>query len=230
MVTLSDDESHHIRRVLRLAKGQIVELLDGKGGRYQAEIVEDCQPLRLRIIADQRALAPAAVPLAVGVAGVKAKKMELMLQKCTELGVSDFYPFISSRCQANLLRQYAGKQQRWRRIIEESCKQCSRPQPMALHALKSFEEILDPQGAEAPLKLILWEREESKNLAAFASGLAEAQGVLLLVGPEGGFSGEEIASAAASGFQSIRCGGRILRAETAVIAAVSIVQHYLGQI
>jgi len=230
IVILSNEESHHIRRVLRLQKGQIVELLDRRGGRYQAEIAEESHPLHLRIIAQQQVRACASVPVAVGIAGVKAKNMELMLQKCTELGVSDFYPFISSRCQGNLLRQYSGRQERWRRIIEESCKQCGRPQPMELHALESFQKIRDRQDTERPLRLILWEREPSKSLAAIGSTLTEAESVVLLIGPEGGFTDEEIASASSVGWQTIGLGRSILRAETAAIAAVSIVQHYLGQI
>jgi len=230
IVILSEEESHHIRRVLRLQKGQVVELLDRRGGRYQAEIAEESTPLRLRIIAQQQARAGASVPVAIGVAGVKAKNMELMLQKCTELGVSDFYPFISSYCQGNLPRQYSGKQERWRRIIEESCKQCGRPQPMELHALQSFQKIRDRQDTQLPLKLILWEREPSKSLATIGTTLTEARSVVLLIGPEGGFTNEEIESASSSGWQTIGLGRRVLRAETAAIAAVSIVQHYLGQI
>lgn len=229
-VTLGSEESHHIVRVLRMPQGTKVTLYDHHGGTYLSEIVELKENVRLRIIAELHDAGPGHGQLFVGAAGVKVKNMEIMLQKCTELGVDAFYPFVSSRCQNNLIRQYHGKTERWRRIIEEACKQCLRPMVMELHDICTFGELIELPRRKNLLRFICWEQEEAVNFFSVAGELTEKNSVFLLCGPEGGFSGEEIDSAVRAGWRSIGLGKRVLRAETAVIAATAIVQHYLGHI
>lgn len=228
IVTLSGSESRHICRVLRLGEGQGVELVDGSGIVYSAVISEAGEPVRLAV-QGQHQPESAGTELLVGVGAIKIKKIELILQKCTELGVTGFYPFAGNRSQGNLIRQYGGKDERWRRIIAEACKQSFRPRPMDLHEMVSFAELIAlPEVQKSAARLLFWEKERDSSLAAWQPEPRAGTSVMLLFGPEGGFTEQEVADAATAGWRTVGLGKRILRAETAVIAAVSIVQHHLG--
>lgn len=226
VVTLSERESHHIAKVLRLMPGAEVEIFNGSGKLYKATILHCGNRVEVRIdssIVVENELSPA-IHVAQGV--IKAKKMELVLQKCTELGVMSYLPFVSYRTQGNLLKQYQGKDQRWRRIVEDGCKQCKRTSIMRLESIKEYGEFVNqPNDA---LKLIFWENEKDKNLANYRETIEQTHSIILLFGPEGGLTEDEVAGAMENGWRTVGLGSRILRAETAVISATSIVQHYLG--
>ncbi len=231
MVTLSQDESRHICKVLRLQCGAKIELFDGSHIIYCAEIVELGNRVQARIISSEIIDHKQNSELWVGQGVIKTKKMELLLQKCTELGVNIFSPIISNRCQGNLVAQCRNKNDRWLKIIEEACKQCSRPHPMILQELQTFEEVTVGSSSDKNvLKLLFWEKESKRNLADFATDLSSFSTVKLLFGPEGGFVDSEIDAARLAGWQTVGLGKRILRAETAAIAAVAIVQHLLENI
>jgi len=228
-IFLSLEESRHISKVLRLKIGEMIELFDYSGTIYSASIVDISQRVAVEIVSERTLSIEGSGKIIVCQSIIKNKKMELLLQKCTELGVSELFPFVSSRCQGNVVQQYSGKGERWRKIIEESCKQCLRPLPMLLRDIHTFTETLQYyKEDEKTIKLLLWEKEKGKNLTFYRDQLPGDKRVLLLFGPEGGFTEEEIFSARECGWQTVGLGDNILRAETAVIAAVSIVQHLLG--
>jgi 16S rRNA (uracil1498-N3)-methyltransferase len=229
IVTLCQKESHHIRKVLRLHPGEKVELFDGSGALHSAEIVELGKSVQVHIISSKRIGLRQKSELWLGQGVVKTKQMELLLQKCTELGVNGFAPFISSRCQGNLVEQSRQKDDRWLRIIDEACKQCFRPQPMTLFGLQRFGEVTEKKSSDQDtLKLLFWEKEREISLADFSADIKSCPSVKLLFGPEGGFTDSEIKEARLAGWQTVGLGQRILRAETAAMAAVAIVQHLLG--
>lgn len=230
-VILSERESHHISRVLRLETGDLVELCERSGKIYAAEIINTGKQVMLHICEEMQGKQSSLTKLYIGQGAIKSKKIELILQKCTELGVDGFHLFVSERSQMNIIRQYQGKNERWLRIIEEACKQCLRPRPMEVNKITSFEEMLAFQeDEENSLRLLCWEKEKNLSLASYASQFASSSSVILLFGPEGGFTDQEITKASSKGWRPVGLGERILRAETAAIAAVSIVQHYLGHI
>lgn len=232
LVTLDSEESHHISKVLRLKKGEKVELCEGKGLVYLAEIVMTGKSVQLRIVEElgkgqheQHSRAG----LFVGQGAIKIKKMELVIQKCTELGVDGFYPYVGKRSQGNVVQQYRGKGERWRRIVAEACKQSLRSSSLEVHEIISFDEMISLMDKEeGVLKLLLWEKERQTTFTSFSRQLGQNSTVILLLGPEGGFTHEEVAEARARGWQTVGLGERILRAETAAIAAVAIVQHHRG--
>ena len=227
-VLLSGEESHHITRVLRLSAGKMLELFDGKGNVYEAEIAEVGKRVRLRICAS-RFVEDDGVPLRVCQGVLKGKKMEFLLQKCTELGVSEFIPFVSSRCQLKKTEQkrLAGKYARWQKIIDEACKQCGRVRPMQLADVLMFHDML--QQATGETGILFWEEEQEQTLHT-VSPASVGKGLQIVLGPEGGFTAEEAAAAAGAGFRILSLGPRILRAETATVTAVSILQYTLGNI
>ena len=229
VVSLSVDESHHMRSVLRLRAGRHVELFDGDGGIHQAELVEMGERVIARIVSSRPADAAPTVPLLVGQGLLKGKTMDMVVQKCTELGVETLAPMITSRCQG---RPEPGrdrsKHERWLRIVEESCKQCGRPLPMDLQQTAAFKDVIRScQAAAAGLKILFWEEEREVRLQDLLP-LDAAGGVFILLGPEGGFTAEEVDAARAEGWRTVSLGRRILRAETASLAAAAIIQHLLG--
>ena len=229
LVILGGEESHHISKVLRLRQGELVELCDSSGRIFSAEIVSIGQDVQLTLHAEIGEAQSDRRKLIVGQGAIKNKNLELVVQKCTELDVDSFYPYIGERSQGNVLQQYRGKGERWRRIIYEACKQSLRPQPMQLQELLSYTEMISLlQKEEGVLRLLLWEKERQNDLTSCSRELRESGTVLLLLGPEGGFSLKEVEEARLLGWQTIGMGERILRAETAAIAAVSIVQHLRG--
>ena len=227
-VLLSEEESHHITRVLRLSAGAMLELFDGRGTVHEAEIAEVGRRVRLRICSS-RFVEEEGVHLRVCQGVLKGKKMEFLLQKCTELGVSEFVPFVSSRCQLKKTEQQrlVGKYARWRKIIDEACKQCGRARPMQLADILMFPEML--QQATEGQRILFWEEEMEQTIHTVALSSTDV-GLQIVLGPEGGFAGEEADAAQKAGFQILSLGPRILRAETAAVAAVSIMQYTLGNI
>ncbi|CAG35425.1 RsmE family RNA methyltransferase [Desulfotalea psychrophila] len=157
--------------------------------------------------------------------------MDLVIQKCTELGAEVFIPYDAARSQGKLdASQARKKQERWQRISLEACKQCMRPQPMTVASPASFVDLVTAESVEGPrLKLIFWEEESATNLYNLP-GLADASGVDIILGPEGGISREEIEIARAHGWQTVSLGQRILRAETAAIVALTLVQYLTGNL
>lgn len=228
-VVLDHEESHHLSRVLRLSKGNRVELYDGTGTVLLAEITDMGKTVTLHIVAELEGDTAKKSGVVVGQGAVKNKNMEIVLQKCTELGVDALLPFIGRYSQGNRVRQYQGKGERWRRIIDEACKQSGRAIPMELGPMCAFDEII--AGAhcdEGVLKLLFWEKEKVTGLQSYRRELEQSDSVILLFGPEGGYFDEEIEKARQQGWQTVGLGERVLRAETAAIAAVAIVQHYRG--
>lgn len=226
-VLLSEEESHHIARVLRLSAGDLLQLFDGRGNVHDAEITGIGRQVCLRICSSQY-VEETGVPLRVCQGILKGKKIEFLLQKCTELGVAEFVPFISSRCQLKKTEQkkLAGKYDRWQKIIDEACKQCNRVRPMQLAKVWSFQELVE-QELDTGQGILFWEEEKKRSIHT-ASLPSSETGLQIVLGPEGGFSADEAGSAEKAGFQILSLGSQILRAETANIAAVSIMQYVLG--
>jgi 16S rRNA (uracil1498-N3)-methyltransferase len=234
-IELPPEIAHQARDVLRLGPDGTLRLLDGVGGEYPAEVLQ-VERKRVVVRLGQRiavtGIEPAArIVLCQGV--LKAAKFELVMQKCTELGVAAFVPLLTERAVAAAEEASEQKRRRWARIVAEAVEQCggvrlpelSAPRPL-MHALASM-----PDGAIA---LIPWEEERATPLraalrAALDSGATrDAPGVYLFIGPEGGFSPGEIALARRHGAIPVTLGPRILRAETAAIVAVTLALDALG--
>ena len=223
--TISDQEARHISLVLRLKQGDPIELFDGMGMVYQAEITKIGKMIvETKITAShQHHEQPPFVTVAQAL--VKGKKMDLIIQKATELGITAIQPISSRHCVINSAP--ADQIKRWQRIAQESCKQCDRPTPLICRPCITLEELLQASESYAT-KVICWEHEETTNLRDL--DLHAAENVLLLIGPEGGFSETEAESALKHGFSPVSLGPRILRAETASIATMAIIQFLLGNL
>lgn len=231
IVSLPESESRHISRALRLTTGEEVELLDGRGKVYAAVIEETGKTVRARIVGSVEDGSDDSVHLIIGQGQLKGKKMDMVIQKCTELGVTRVVPFWSSRCQGKLNDlQGAKKLERYTRIVESACKQCYRPDLMTVDQPLGFNELLasfpDQSGR---LRLLCW--EEEKEVSLHDIEIPEAiEEVVVFLGPEGGLSAEEAEAARMQGWQTVSLGKRILRAETATLTAASVMQFLLRNI
>ena len=230
-VFLSEEESRHISKVLRMRPGTEVELFDGTGLVYRATVLQTGQRVKAGVGQCISREKRKEVPVRVAQGLLNGKKMDMIVQKCTELGVVRLTAFVSSRCQGKLDRARNQKRrERWQRLTIAACKQCMRRSPMVLDETVSFSDLLALSEAEPnALRLLFWEEEKSVGLKDLPS-FSGFDMVCLIFGPEGGLTPEEVEMARAKGWQSVTLGERILRAETANLSAVSIVQYLAGNI
>jgi 16S rRNA (uracil1498-N3)-methyltransferase len=229
-VTIKGSEAHHIQNVLRLKPGDCIKLFDGTGFEYEAVIINMiAKKVDVEIRRKSRAAVNCAVQIIVAQAFLKEKKMDDLVRRLCELGVAQWIPFFSQRSIARPDRErLAGRTQRWKRIVTEALKQCRRYDTLEIGKALSFEEVLD-FSRSCDLKIVFWENESSPLSRDIGSDRkAPVKNILVMLGPEGGFSEQEIKTAEESGFVTAGLGPRILRAETATLAACTLVQYLFG--
>lgn len=224
LVSLPKEESRHLSKVLRAREGDLVRLTDGAGRRFEGRI-ESISPQGTQVRIGS--VLPASVPkgrvlLAQGL--LKGEKMETVIQKAAELGAAALLPFTSSRTVA-AWKNEPRKLERWRKIGEAASKQSGRSNHLEVREPAAWEGVLK---TPADAKILFWEEAERSADDFFESPTPGS--VLILVGPEGGLSKEEVAAAQAKGFKVLSLGSLILRSETAALAALTIIQHELGNI
>jgi 16S rRNA (uracil1498-N3)-methyltransferase len=228
---LRGDEAEHLTRVLRLGPGAQVLVFDGCGHEY-VSVVEglESEGVVCRILADAPSPSPPTVSITLGQGLPKAEKFDWVIQKTTELGVSDIVPLITARVIPHLAASHlTRKVDRWRRLAREACKQSRRatvPQVREPMPVEAFYAAC--QSAE--LKLVLWEGEETRLLRTVLAASAPVVSVALVVGPEGGLTAQEVACGESYGFLATGLGPRILRTETAAVVAVALLQHRFGDL
>jgi 16S rRNA (uracil1498-N3)-methyltransferase len=228
-VSITGSEAHHIKNVLRLKAGDGLKLFDGTGFEYEAAIVRvSAQKVTVEIQHKARAAAPSGVQIIVAQAFLKEKKMDDLVRKLCELGITRWIPFFSKRSIARPdAKRMEARSRRWQRIATEAVKQCRRVDTPQITDALSFEEMLG-FSQNCDLRIVFWENESSLLTADLASQDNPPEKILLMLGPEGGFTDQEIERLQNSGFISAGLGPRILRAETATIAAATLVQFLYG--
>ncbi len=221
-VTLRPQAQRHLRTVLRLRPGAPLILFDGEGHACRASLREnDTAAVGPPLESDTES--PLTLHLLQGVS--KGERMDHVVQKATELGVTTITPVLTRRCVVRLAGERAEKRLRhWREIVIHACEQCGRNRLPLLREITPLDEALNHTGSG--MKLVL-NPADGKNLGTLQP---PQNGVTLLVGPEGGLSGEEIRQAIRHGFVGLRLGPRTLRTETAPIAALSALQTLWGDL
>ncbi|MEO2082887.1 MAG: 16S rRNA (uracil(1498)-N(3))-methyltransferase [Desulfurobacteriaceae bacterium] len=223
---LRGQEARHALKVLRLRKGDEIFIFDGEGREYLA-VIDAASPtsVKLKVVEEINVNrdSPLHSTLFMGITN-KLQKFELAVQKATELGVTEIVPVICQRSStAHNVKNWEGKLKRWKEIIINAAKQCGRnilPQLMEPVKLPEIESNSD-------LSFVLWEKG-GKSFKDFAD--YSASSVSFLVGPEGGLDREEINILVEKGFKPIYLGKRILRAETAAIAGMTLIQYIWGDL
>ena len=220
----------HLRDALRIQQGEFLTFVDEQRQRYLTRVDRIDRRLMVAWIIDR--LAPAPPPplqlkLAQGI--IKGKNMDWIVQKATELGVSQIIPLLTSRTVVRSEGFKAMRQQeRWQAIAHEAAQQSGRdtvPFVQAVCSLADFIKTTDHQ-----LRLILWEEETGQSLRNELASQTEVKSATLLIGPEGGFSREEVTEAKTWGFKTVHLGKQILRTETASLAILSVLQYLWGDL
>lgn len=229
--TIGGELYRHMARVLRLKQGAEVELVDAEGRRHAGVIGEvGAKTLTVRIAATSAA--PVEEPglrITLYQGLPKGEKLDLILQKCTELGVAELVTFDADRSVVKLRgEKTAGKLARYEKIVREAARQSGRSAAPKVAIGGSLREVLGSAGQT--VKLLLWEGEERTTLRQCLDGYRAPENVAVVVGPEGGLSPEEVELALASGFTPVTLGKRILRTETAGLAVISILQFHWGDL
>jgi 16S rRNA (uracil1498-N3)-methyltransferase len=224
------EEVKHIRKVLRLKEGDEIMVFDGLGKEFQGTIVEEglfSVVIRIENVTSSRKDSPLEVTLAQSL--LKGEKMDYLVQKATELGVKDILPFLSSRSVPLLEKsKRLDRHRRWERIAVEASKQCGRGVVPKIESVQDYSEMLRAAPSNA-LRLILWEKEGMK-LKEILKRSKEGEKIFFVIGPEGGFSQGEIEEGKRARFIPVTLGERILRAETASLCFLSILQYEQGDI
>jgi 16S rRNA (uracil1498-N3)-methyltransferase len=230
MLKIEGDEAKHIRKVLRLKTGDRIVVFDGLGKEFGGTIVEErlsSVVIRIQNIFSSERDSPLEVTLAQSL--LKGEKMDYLIQKATELGVKEIIPFFSSRSVPSLEKSRRLKRHhRWEKIAVEASKQCGRGVVPKIESLQDYSDMLQMASTE-DLRLILWEREGIK-LKEVLERSKEKRKIFFIIGPEGGFNQLEIDEAKKAGFTPVTLGRRILRAETASLCFLSILQYERGDI
>jgi 16S rRNA (uracil1498-N3)-methyltransferase len=222
-VSLEPGPSHHLAKVLRMPVGAAITLFNGNGCEFAATLLEIGKKTVIAQIGHETAIerqSPLAIHL--GIAMSKGDRMEWVIQKATELGVTAIIPLYSERCEIKLKGERAQKKwQQWQQISIGACEQSQRNRLPHIHLPTALDDWLAQCQAEQ--KYVLHHRTEQQLNAA-----EKPDSVALLIGPEGGLSEAEIAKAEQQGFKALCLGPRVLRTETAPLAAISIMQFLWG--
>ena len=233
-VSLSADEARHARDVLRLQPGDEVYVFDGAGKEFRGAVREFSRDGAMLDVLEEVKPARTESPLnlTLGIALLKGEKFDLVVQKATELGASRVVPVTTSRADVRIRNGDEAKRKvtRWQRIALEAAKQCGRARLMEIEEPVGFTALIDRPAEEGELRLMFAERNGISLADVAQSSPSDFPKVFALIGPEGGWADEEIELAGKGGWQIVTLGGRTLRAETAAIAIVALLQHRFGDL
>jgi len=226
-VTLEGGAARHVTRVLRLRVGEALTLFNGSGGEYAARI-EQSQGGRVAVtIGEPRAIereSPLALTLAQGVS--RGERMDLVVQKATELGVSGVVPVLSERSVVRLTAQQSERRlNHWRAIAVAACEQSGRNRLPAIASPVPLKDFLRTN-TDGSMRLLL----SPAATATLADLPRLVSAVTVLIGPEGGLAEAEQEASVAAGFKPVRLGPRVLRTETAAITALALLQRQFGDL
>ena len=219
-------DAHHIARSLRMAEGDEATVCDGEGVEYRCSLSrirdEECV---CEILETQVSASEPPVRITLCMAYPKGDKLETVIQKAVELGVSRIIPFESSRCIKRPKAEKAEKQNaRLSRIAEEAAKQCGRAIIPTVCQPMNFKEMLK-EAKSADLSLFCYENEDARSIKDALREAGVVSTVSVIVGSEGGFSPEEAKEATLAGLSSVTLGNRILRCETAPLYALTAISY-----
>lgn len=226
-VVLDREETHHLSRVLRLAPGARVEVCDGRGRAASAvvqDLASEAAVLGLEEEVSTQPESPLEIVLGLGLA--KGEAVDQVVRQATEMGVQRLIPFISIYSEKVTPERAARRLARWERQARESLKSCQRLYLPEISPVQEFAAVL--QGPEE-VKFLCYEADRGGGLASWVNR-PRPEGVRIIIGPEGGFTPEEVAWARDAGFQVLSLGPRRLRVETAALTAVTLLQYAWGDL
>lgn len=227
-ITIIGKKAKYLISVLRCKAGDELQILDGEGNIYKSRISEvDNKKVTAEIIEKTSSSSESPLNLILIQSILKGEKMDFVIQKATELGVNEIIPVVAERSQIRHTRKLT----RWKKIAEEASKQSGRTVVPVIHALKNITEIFNSN----KLNGIIFYEGGGINLSETIHLIKQKAHVssepfYVCIGPEGGFTEQEIESAIDNGLVTVFLGKRVLRAETAALSAITLVQFFLGDL
>ena len=227
-VVLSPSETHHLTKVLRLQEGERVEVSDGCGKIFSAEIsLLEPTAAHLKIISELTTSLESILQITLGLALVRSETFDLIVRQVTEMGIYRLVPFHSTRSLIKPENWKESRHNRWLRLAQGALKSSQRQNLPEIALPVDFLKVL--QGTE-DAKIIFWEDQRQQCSKLNLITTHRPRSVRALIGPEGGFTSSEVTAAQEAGFILMGLGPRRLRVETAAMAAVSILQYLWGDI
>lgn len=230
-IKITGSDAHHLMHVMRAKAGQLVTVVDDNGQVAAMEMVafsDSAVTLQLK----EHLAADTESPLKIMLAQclLKADKMDMVVQKAVELGAVGVIPISSQNCVARYdAKKGAARKDRWQKIADEAAKQCGRTALLKVRSIVTLGQfIADMQATDSSL-VFFYENENEQSAKAYLRSL-KAKQIVLLVGPEGGFSLDEAKLIEEAGGKSVTLGPRILRAETAALTAIAVTQYENGDL
>ncbi|AKU92134.1 16S rRNA (uracil(1498)-N(3))-methyltransferase [Vulgatibacter incomptus] len=221
---------HYLSRVLRVRVGEPLEIFDGRGAAWSGVLASiDAEEAIVGLQGEPRRATRPAITLAQGLA--KGDKLDLVVQKATELGVTRFAPLRLERCVVQLdPAKGADRARRWRRIGEEAARQCGRADVPAVDEPATLRDFLDAAHQRGERIAVLWEEQDpGVRLGPWLEANA-GEPLALIVGPEGGLTSAEVDLARSRGAEVLSLGTQVLRTETVGLAVLSIALHLAGEL
>ena len=224
---LSEDAANHVGRVLRMVEGEQLELFDGSNHIYPAIITEsNKKSVKVNILGRELSDKESNLKIHLGQVISRGERMEFTIQKSVELGVNVITPLWSERCGVKLDDERMDKKiQQWQKIVIAACEQCGRNVVPEIRPLMKLQDWCAEDDGAIKLNLHPRAQHSIKTLP-----MIPKDGVRLLIGSEGGLSEQEIVQTQQKGFTEILLGKRVLRTETASLAAISALQIYFGDL
>jgi 16S rRNA (uracil1498-N3)-methyltransferase len=230
--TISGPEARHIAKVLRMKPGDRLALMDFKGHRFQV-VIESIDKKDVRTFIEKPLTAPPPSPIEITLcqAVLRSQPMDYIIQKTCELGVYHIIPFISQRTVIQPNNQaHDNKIKHWRKIAHSATKQSGSGIFTQIGPIQNFEDMMTQLSRKEGLKVLFWEGERAKDLKGFIKEKIFQKNITGVIGPEGGFSPQEVEISREAGFISISLGYRILRAETAAVILTAVFQYEWGDL
>lgn len=226
--TIQGPTARQIGKVLRLKPDDAITLLDGLGSVYAAEITSlSPDEVRARVLDRQSDINEPRLRLVLACCIPKSDRMELIVQKCTELGISEIVLVTSERTISRLdASNHDRKLDRWRKIALEATEQCGRSKAPVIGRVVTFTELVEMIPG-FPLAIVAWEEEAGPSLRDALTENRGSDSALVIIGPEGGLTEREVETAKSAGAVSVSLGRRLLRTDTAAIAACAAVMYEL---
>jgi 16S rRNA (uracil1498-N3)-methyltransferase len=227
---LGPDNLKYIKQVMRLKQGNKINVFDGFGQEFEA-VIKGFTPKTVFIELGKRIpLADKEIRITLAQAIPKAGKMDTIVKSAAELGADEIIPFDATRSVSRIAGEKSSlKVARWQKIAGEAARCCHSSHIAKVSKVSSFEDMLTSASGNA-LRLIFWEEESQKTIKDILTDetFAATKDFFIVVGPEGGFSKDEVTMAKESGFVSVSLGKQILKVETAAVAIISIIQYEKG--
>jgi len=231
-------EARHIYKVLRMKPGDHIILMDADGKRFRS-IIQSIIHGKVKVLIKESYSPPEPSPIEIilCISLIRSDPMDYVIQKSSELGVDIIQPFYSERSIVKIPKErLASRLKHWNEVAKNAAKQCGRIAPAKVLSPISLEEVLKNWGSYKEayerhlLRLVLWEEEKSQSIKMILKKAKKIKKIIGVIGPEGGFCNDEVIQFNRFGFLPVSIGRRILRAETAAVTFVAIVQYELGDL